>query len=163
MPGRLAKGKPDTVTVRNERVMRLKDELNKILSLVVDSREALTRELELAESPYKKEKESITTNYLKKLRELTVMFRELTASRIALDKAERTLERDMTPADAKAAVQEFILSLPARERGLFIKRLTRLHNEHVTTTGLPPRADEPIIIGLSMDELLGTDASGQED
>jgi hypothetical protein len=35
----------DTVRVRNDRVIRLKEELNLILELVVHSREALTNEL----------------------------------------------------------------------------------------------------------------------
>lgn len=122
----LPKPKPDTTRVKNERVIRLKDELNRILEMVTLSREALQIE---GMTQGRENQARLSADYLRGLRELTVMFRELTTSRIALDKAEKMLEKEMSPADEKAAVKDFILAMPTSERAYFIKSLIKSHND----------------------------------
>lgn len=121
----LPKPPVDTTRVKNARIIRLKDELNRILEMVTQSREALEI---TGMTPGREHQARLSADYLKGLRELTVMFRELTTSRIALDKAEKSLEKEMTPAEEKAAVFDFVLAMPGKERGPFLKKLILAHN-----------------------------------
>lgn len=127
---------------RSARIIRLKEELNLILELVVHSREALTNELD---SEFAQKKRSIDAVFLKKLKELTIMYETLTKSRISLDKAEHALEREMTPADELRAVRDFIKSLEPMERGENLRDLIKWHNEQMLIVnkgqGRPPRND----------------------
>lgn len=113
---------------RSARIIRLKEELNLILELVVHSREALTNELS---TEFTQKKLTVDVAFLKKLRELTAMYEILTKSRIQLDKAETSLEREMTPADELKAVRDFIKSLSPSERGVELRDLIAWHNADV--------------------------------
>ena len=119
--------KLETTTVKNARVRRLKDELNIILEMVTQTREALqedTKDLSTGRLVQAK----LTDKHIKMLKELTIMFRELTTARIALDKAEKQLEKEMTPLEEKQAVAEFIMNMPGKERGIFLKKVIIAHN-----------------------------------
>lgn len=122
----------DTVRVRNERVIRLKEELNLILELVVHSREALKNELS---TEFAQKRLSVDKTFLTKLKELTACYNSLTDARIRLDKADRSLEKDLSPAEEKEAVREFILSLGGDERGRFLRQMIVSHNATTLTTG----------------------------
>jgi hypothetical protein len=121
----------DTVRVRNDRVIRLKEELNLILELVVHSREALTNELS---SEFAQKKLAIDKPFLTKLKELTACYNSLTDARIRLDKAERSLEKDLSPAEEKEAVRDYVLSLGRAERGKFLKQMITKHNMMLSET-----------------------------
>lgn len=114
------------VTERSARALRLKDELNRILELVVHSREALENELG---SEIAQRKLSIDQPFLKKLKELTACFNSLTDARIRLDKSEKAMEAEMTPAEEMEAVRLFVASLGQEERYHFIQRLWKEHKE----------------------------------
>lgn len=133
----------DTVRVRNERVVRLKDELNLILELVVHSREALTSELS---SEFAQKKLAIDKPFLTKLKELTACYNSLTDARIRLDKADRSLEKDLSPAEEKEAVREFILSLAASERGRFLKQMVVAHNAALSPKIIESRKTDPDVV-----------------
>lgn len=134
----------DTVRVRNERVIRLKEELNLILELVVHSREALTNELS---SEFAQKKLAIDKPFLTKLKELTACYNSLTDARIRLDKAERSVEKDLSPAEEKEAVADYIMSLGNTERGRLLKRLVIKHNEQLYGSASTPRATTPDDVG----------------
>lgn len=142
------KPKLDSVRVRNERVIRLKEELNRILELVVHSREALENELK---SETAQRKLFIDEKFIKKLKELTGCYNALTQSRIQLDKAERTLEKELTPGEERDAVVEFIQALDGIERGRLLKRLVIWHNEGLK--GGPDRVGK----ALSAEDVAGAD------
>lgn len=114
----------DGVTERSARALRLKNELNVILELVVHAREALQSELS---SEFAQKKLSIDKPFLDKLKGLTSCFTELTASRIRLDKAEKEMEAEMTPSEELAAIESHVASLPQEERYHFIQRLWKNH------------------------------------
>jgi len=123
------------VRERSVRVIRLKEELNLILELVVHSREALTSELS---TEFAQKKLSIDAKFLDKLKALTSMYETLTKARIGLDKAEHSLEKEMTPGEEKQAVYDFIMGLEARERADAIRRLVGWHREKTpSSTGKP--------------------------
>jgi hypothetical protein len=107
-----------TIRERNERVVRLKEELNLILQLVVHSRESLDNELD---SEFAQKKLSIDEKFLRKLKELTACYNSLTDARIRLDKSERSLEKEMTPAEERETVRAFIRSMEINERSEFLK------------------------------------------
>jgi hypothetical protein len=109
---------------RSERAIRLKNELNLILELVVNARESLQNEFttEISKKQY-----SVDKAYLTKLKELTACFNSLTDSRIRLDKAEKAMEKEMTPQEEKEAVCAFVASLHNEERYHIIQRMWREH------------------------------------
>lgn len=121
----------DTTKQKNERVVRLKDELNKVLDLVVHSRQALENELS---GGIAQKAQFIDKVFMSKLKDLSSCYNTLTDSRIRLDKAEASLEKDMTPEDEKRAVTEYIMAMNARERGIFLKSMVTKHN-NITLTG----------------------------
>jgi hypothetical protein len=121
----------DTTKQKNERVVRLKDELNKVLDLVVHSRQALENELS---GGIAQKAQFIDKVFMSKLKDLSSCYNTLTDSRIRLDKAEASLEKDMTPEDEKRAVTEYIMAMNARERGIFLKSMVTKHND-ITLTG----------------------------
>jgi hypothetical protein len=93
---------------RNERVIRLKEELNLILQLVVHSRESLENELN---SEFAQKKLSVDKGFVAKLKDLTVCYNTLTAARISLDKAEKQLEKELSPEEEREVVRNYIRSL----------------------------------------------------
>lgn len=107
-----------TIRERNERVVRLKEELNLILQLVVHSRESLDNELD---SEFAQKKLSIDEKFLRKLKELTACYNSLTDARIRLDKSERSLEKEMTPAEERETVRAFVRSMELNERSEFLR------------------------------------------
>lgn len=123
--------KADTTKQKNERVVRLKDELNKVLDLVVHSRQALENELS---GGIAQKAQFIDKVFVSKLKDLSSCYNTLTDSRIRLDKAEASLEKDMTPEDEKRAVTEYVMAMNARERGIFLKAMITKHND-ITLTG----------------------------
>lgn len=128
----LARTRTPGVRERSARVIRLKEELNLILEVVVHAREALSNELK---SEVAQKKLSIDAKFLGKLRALTSAYRELTDARIRLDKSERTLEKELTPAEELEAVREHVLSLENPERGKFLRDLIRRHNSLMKAKG----------------------------
>lgn len=112
------------VTERSARALLLKNELNVILELVVHAREALENELK---SEFAQKKLGIDKPFLDKLKGLTACFTELTASRIRLDKAEKEMEAEMTPAEELDAIEKHVASLDNEERYHLIKRLWAAH------------------------------------
>lgn len=130
----------DSVRVRNDRVIRLKEELNLILELVVHSREALTNELS---TEFAQKKLTIDKPFLTKLKELTACYNSLTDARIRLDKAERSLEKDLSPAEEKEAVRDYVMSLTNLERGRFLKQMVVKHNSLLSGTINTTRMTSP--------------------
>lgn len=123
----------DGVTARSDRALRLKNELNLVLELVVHSREALQNELS---SEFAQKKLSIDKTFLTKLKELTACFNSLTASRIQLDKAERAMEAEMTPQEEREAVLNFVASLSMDESYRLIHRMWDQHRARRSNNGL---------------------------
>lgn len=122
---------------RNYRVVRMKEELNQMLDLVKHSREQLTSRLK---ESYE-DSTGLELKYLKALSELTRMFDNLTHSRIALDKAEKSLEKEMSAADERRAAMEHIMSLEPTDRGQVLKDLLQQHNAQIKTTWYKPKAN----------------------
>lgn len=114
----------DGVTERSARAIRLKQELNLILELVVHSRESLENELS---SEFAQKKLSIDKAFLTKLKDLTACYNSLTDARIRLDKAEKAMEKEMTPQEEMAAVRAFVQSLTIDEAYRFIHTMWADH------------------------------------
>ena len=97
---------------KNELILKLKDELDKAIGLVVHTRESLENELS---TEWAQKKLSVDKAFVSKLRELTSAFNSLTESKIRLDKAERAMEADLTPAEEREAVRVYLSQLRPRE------------------------------------------------
>lgn len=93
---------------RNEIIVRLKDELDSTIKLVVHAREALSNELD---GEWAQKKLGIDDKFLRKLKELTASFNSLTESKIRLDKAERAMESDLTAEEEAEAVVSYLSQL----------------------------------------------------
>jgi hypothetical protein len=127
-----AAGHRDGVVARSARVLRLKEELNLQLELVVHARESLENELS---SEIAQKKLSIDKSFLSKLKELTACFNSLTDARIRLDKSEKALEKEMTPQEEKEAVRAFVASLTVDERYNLIQMMWRDHKANRDSRG----------------------------
>lgn len=114
---------PATVGERSARAVKLKNELNTMLELVVNIRERLVNEIDDA-----KQMKFIDKGFMSKLKDLAQIFDRLTSARIQLDKAERALEAEMTPYQELQAVRSFIRELGGVERADFLKTEILWHN-----------------------------------
>ena len=99
-------------STRNAVITKLKDELDAAIKLVVHARESLDNELD---SEWAQKKLSVDANFLKKLAALTSSFSSLTDSKIRLDKAEKAMERDLTPAEEQEAVVGYLAGLKPQD------------------------------------------------
>jgi len=93
---------------KNEVFVKLKDELDKTIKLVVHARESLDNELD---SEWAQKKLSVDKAFLAKLKELTSSFNSLTESKIRLDKAEKAIEAELTPAEERDAVKRYLMDM----------------------------------------------------
>lgn len=140
-----------TLTERNQRVIRMKDELIKVLDLVTRCRESL--EGEVSEGLAAKMK-GVDLDFLRRLKELTVMFSNMTDARIRLDKAEKLLENDLTPLEERQAVIEYIHSMENQDRGEFLRTQAEYHLSRITSQN--GKAKSGLIRILSEAETLQT-------
>jgi hypothetical protein len=97
-----------------------------MLAIVVKAREALEYEMDEVRNPDKKI-DFVGSDYLRKIKEITVSFNNLTDSSIRLAKAEKELENDMTPDEEREAVAEYIKTMEYEERMKFLNRLNAWH------------------------------------
>lgn len=105
---------------KNAVFVQLKNELDSAIKLVVHARESLDNELN---SEWAQKKLSVDQNFLKKLKELTASFNSLTESKIRLDKAEKAIERDLTPAEEIEAVKLFLMDLSPGDLRSLVKEV----------------------------------------
>lgn len=108
----------------------MKDELIKVLDLVTRCRESIEAEVSTGTAAKMR---SVDIDFLKRLKELSVIFNNMTDARIRLDKAEKQLENDLTPAEEQAAVVEYIHSMPNLERGVFLRQAAEYHISRITS------------------------------
>lgn len=100
------------VAEKAARAIRLRNELQMILELVVNIRGRLQTELDDAVSAKFINKEFVT-----KLKDLTACYQTLTSCQVQLTKSEKLMEDAMTPAQELKAVKDFIKNeLTAAER-----------------------------------------------
>ena len=105
---------------KNEVFVQLKNELDSAIKLVVHARESLDNELS---TEWAQKKLSVDANFLKKLKELTASFNSLTESKIRLDKAEKAIERDLTPEEECEAVKLYLMELSPIDLRTLVKEV----------------------------------------
>jgi uncharacterized protein YdcH (DUF465 family) len=103
---------------KNEVFVRLKDELDKTIALVVHARESLDNELD---SEWAQKKLSVDKAFLAKLKELTASFNSLTESKIRLDKAEKAIEKELTPEEEREAVKYYLMAMKPSDMVQLVK------------------------------------------
>lgn len=101
-------------------VVRLEDELEKLIKMVSFARDALNNEL-FSGMGYKGE--AVSEKDLKKLKELTISMNSLIDSKIRYDKARKQLAASMTPEEEMSAVVTYIKSLDVDAYKRFRNRL----------------------------------------
>lgn len=113
---------PETATAELERlVVRLQDEMDKLIKMYAFQREALENEM-VSGMGYKKM--GTDDKFLKKLKELTIGMNNLVETKIKYDKAQKSLTASMTPAEELEAVFKFIMSLDYETRNGLRRRLS---------------------------------------
>lgn len=130
------------LALHDARVVRLGDELEEFIKLLAHYREALTNET-FEGMGYKTL--AAPKAMLDKLQVLGQLMDKAVSSKIKFDKAARDMVANMTPEEERAAVMEYVRSLPEGERGDVLIDLVRHHNEHKVRKGQPLRfeLDEP--------------------
>jgi hypothetical protein len=101
-------------------VVRLQDELDRLIKLYVFARESLENEM-LSGVGYKKM--GLNEKDVKKLKELTVGMNSLIESKIKWDKAQKQLAATMTPKEEMDAVFKYICTLSGEDQHLLRDRL----------------------------------------
>lgn len=101
-------------------VVRLQDELDRLIKLYVFAREALETEL-YSGMGYKKL--ALNEKDVKKLKELTIGLNSLTETKIKWDKAQKQLAATMTPQEEFEAVITYILALDPEKQHRMRDRL----------------------------------------
>lgn len=149
-----------TLQERNQRVIRMKDELIKVLDLVSRCRQSI--EDEVSDGLAAKMK-SVDVDFLRRLKELSVIFNNMTDARIRLDKAEKQLENDLTPAEEQQGVVEYIKALPNQERGTFLRSRINEHLETINETGRLEAKKFGSVFKLNQADALLASASGDLD
>lgn len=113
---------------RNARVIRMKDELIKMLDLVTRCRESVEAEVSTGIAA---EMKFVDADFLKRIKELSVIFNNMTDARIRLDKAERAIENDLTPSEEYEAVRMYVRALDPKERGQFLRTEVEWHKSQL--------------------------------
>lgn len=126
------------VTERTARAIRLKNELNLFLEMVADMRQRLLNELDDAAKAGNSQ--YIDKTFLSKLKDLSTCYERLTKCRIDLNKAEKQMEDEMTPAEEMETVRNFVMALDNTERAKF---LWKLNEAHAKTTGRTGNSNVP--------------------
>ena len=105
---------------RNKVIVRLKHELDAAIELVAHARESLSNEMQ---TEWAQKKLGVDSTFLKKLKEMTSSFNSLTESKMRLDKAEKQMEADMTPAEEQEAVLAYLRDMDAITLAHFLQKL----------------------------------------
>lgn len=108
-----------------DRNIRIAEECDRLLRLIAWCRECL--EGEIAAALGTREKHSVDKGTLSKLKEIALSFEKLADSKIRLDKSQRSMANDMTPAEEMAAVRSYLRSLGPTERGHLLKDELQWH------------------------------------
>lgn len=111
-------------------VVRLQDELDKMIKLLAWARECFETEM-MAGMGYKKL--TITEKDVKKLKELAGIVDSVVGAKIRFDKAAKSMADTMTPAEEKAAVVAYLKACEAQDRADIIMRIKNWE----ATRGLP--------------------------
>lgn len=102
-------------------VVRLEDELDRLIKMYTWAREALENEM-FQGMGYKQM--ALGEKDIKKLKELTVGINNLVESKIKYDKAKKQLVASMTPAEERDAVIKYIVSLSGEDQHALRSMLT---------------------------------------
>lgn len=130
------------VAERTARALRLRNELQMILEMVVNIRVRLESEL-ASPSPGN----FIDKGFVTKLKDLTACYQTLTTCQMNLNKSEKAMEEDMTPAQELKAVKDFIKNdLTAAERYEVIHDLWAWHlaAKEPAKGGRPSKKDDKL-------------------
>ena len=104
----------------NRIVVRMQDELDKMIKLFSRTREAIENEL-MSGLGYAGH--GVTDKDMKKLSTLSTMCDHLVSAKIRFDKAAKQMADTMTPGEEKAAVIAFIKSCEKQDRADIISRI----------------------------------------
>jgi hypothetical protein len=111
----------------NQRVVRLRDELQNMLDLSVHAQDALKAELEGAIA---QKRLFIDGEWLRKFKELASTYNSLTDAHVRLSKAEKTLENELTPEEERDAVTSYVYSLKPEDRYTILREMNLFHSKN---------------------------------
>lgn len=123
-------------SVKNEHgriVVRLQDELDRMIKLFSWAREAAENDL-MGGMGYKKL--TITDKDLKKLKELATMCDSIVSAKIRFDKAAKSMADTMTPAEEKAAVVAYLKAAEVQDRADILNRIKDWENKRGNPSSL---------------------------
>lgn len=108
------------------RVVRLADELDKLIKLVTWARESVEAEL-FSGLGYKKE--GLLDKDLKKIKDLSATWNSVVEAKIRFDKAAKQMADSMTPEEERSAVIAYLKSLAWPERNSILQLMKRWGEE----------------------------------
>lgn len=129
----MARGlEPDEIRRRvlakhTERVVRLRDEVDNFVKMIVAQREATEAEW-MSGFGYKGE--TVNLKVIEAMEALVRMLNTATTCKLKLEKAERTAAESMTPAQERAEIANIIKSWETKTRYAFLKDLGDWHRSY---------------------------------
>jgi hypothetical protein len=111
----------------NQRVVRLRDELQCMLDMGVHAREALQNELE---GLVAQKRLFIDGEWLRKFKELASTYNSMTDAHVRLSKAEKTLENELTPEEERDAVLSYVYALKPEDRYTILREMNLFHSKN---------------------------------
>lgn len=115
----------DFIAKFDGQVVRLEDELERMIKLVSMQRTALENQL-FGGLAYKQQ--AADASGIRMLKDLTAAYNSLTDSKVRLEKTAKDRASKMTPDEEKEAVITYLKALPAGERTSLIQRVVIWHN-----------------------------------
>lgn len=134
------------------RVVRLGDELDRMITLTTVAREALQNEM-FGDGGFAKVE--LRPSYMAKIRGIAATLDTLVQAKIRWDKNQAAMAKSMTAEEEKQAVRTYVRSLPDKERYDFIRHELAWHQERqaqVHPSGRQPTTNKIENVGTAAGE-----------
>lgn len=138
----------------DQRAVRLVDELNSFLKMLVIQREAIEKSL-FEGLGYKGDKVDVKAVTASK--ELSLAYTRLVEAQIKLDKHLKAVADQMTPEEEAEAVRKYIYAMEPYERGRFLKTVIQTHNRRA---GIVTNKIERDVAGVNLEDDNDQDENG---
>ncbi len=135
----MARSKEKTLAKYDDKSVRLIDELEEMLKILVWQRETLGNQVK-AGFGYKQD--TIDLKAVTASKELSMAYTRMVEAQIKLDKHLKAVADMMTPEEEKEAVEKYFQVLETGEAGKLLSKIVDKHNSRVDSTGIKKKVSD---------------------
>lgn len=125
--------KEKTLAKYDDKSVRLIDELEEMLKILVFQRETLKNQLH---SGYGYKQDTIDLKAVTASKELSMAYTRMVEAQIKLDKHLKAVAEMMTPEEEMEAVEKYFQALDTGVAGKLLSKIVDKHNERIDTYGI---------------------------